>query len=237
MNYIKRQLPNAITALNLLSGCLGVIAALENNLLGAACFVALGIFFDFFDGFAARLLQVKSELGKQLDSLADLITSGLVPGLVLYTLLNGNGDGLYEVLFHNPLPLTGLIVPVAAAYRLANFNIDTRQEDGFIGLPTPATALLILSVPCMLAYPSIPGLELYLTSPYFLVGLAVFCALIMNAPLPLFSLKFSSFGWQENKLRYLFLATGLFWMALWQFTGLAFLILTYVISGFFKVKN
>ncbi len=237
MKNIKRQIPNLITALNLLCGCLGVIAALEHNLIAAGFFVILGIFFDFFDGFAARLLQVKSELGKQLDSLADLITSGLVPGLVVFSLLNELRDSVMVLLSNNPIPFIGLLIPVAAAYRLANFNIDSRQEDGFIGLPTPASALLVLSVPFMLAYPTIPGLEPYLSAPNFLIGLSVFCAVVMNAPLPLFSLKFSSFGWQENKLRYLFLAVGLFWMALWQFTGLAFLILSYVLSGFFKTNR
>ncbi len=237
MKNIKRQIPNLITALNLLCGCLGVIAALEHNLIAAGFFVISGIFFDFFDGFAARLLQVKSELGKQLDSLADLITSGLVPGLVVFSLLNEQRDSVMVLLSNNPIPFIGLLIPVAAAYRLANFNIDSRQEDGFIGLPTPASALLVLSVPFMLAYPTIPGLEPYLSAPNFLIGLSVFCAVVMNAPLPLFSLKFSSFGWQENKLRYLFLAVGLFWMALWLFTGLAFLILSYVLSGFFKTNR
>lgn len=228
--YIQ-QIPNIITALNLLSGCLAVIAVLEYNLLLAALLVLIGIVFDFFDGFAARLLQVKSELGKQLDSLADLITSGLVPGLMVYVLLNTKGALLKEVLTENPLPLLGLLIPIGAAYRLAFFNVDTRQANYFIGLPTPASALLVLSIPCMLAYPTVKGLETYLLSPYFLAGLSVFVLVMMNAPISLFSLKFKNFKWEGNQVRYSFVGLGILFIAGLHFTGVFLLILSYVLSG------
>ena len=237
MKKIIHQIPNAITALNLLSGCLAVIAVLEGNLLLAALLVLIGIVFDFFDGFAARLLHVKSELGKQLDSLADMVTSGLVPGLVIYSLLNPQKLKVYEVFNEVPWAFIGLLVPIGAAYRLAKFNIDSRQSNSFIGLPTPANAILILSVPCMIAYPSIPGLENVLLSPYFLGSLAVFCMLVMNLPLPLFSLKFDSFKWQGNQVRYLFISVSLLWIALWQFAGIALVIVAYVLSGFVALKS
>jgi CDP-diacylglycerol--serine O-phosphatidyltransferase len=166
-----------------------------------------------------------------------MITSGLVPGLVIYVLLNSQALPIYDVLVSDPLPLIGLLIPVGAAYRLANFNLDERQSEQFIGLPTPANALLVLSVPCMLAYPTVDGLDTFLLSPYFLTALTVFCALIMNLPIPLFSLKFKNYGWRDNQIRYGFLAMSVFWISLWHFTGLAFVILSYVLSGLIIKKS
>ncbi len=231
MNRLKETIPNAITAFNLIAGLLAVIAVLENNLLLAAVFVVAGIIFDFFDGFAARILEVKSELGKQLDSLADLVTSGVVPGLTIFMLLNTHSYTLEEILKYNPLPLIGLLITVGAAFRLAYFNIDTRQADHFIGLPTPASALLVLSIPCMLAYPTIPGLEGFLMSPYFLIGLSVFLPIVMNAQLELFSLKFDHFGWEGNQIRYAFLLVSIGLIGWLHFTGMAVVILLYILSG------
>ena len=233
---IKSFIPNAITAFNLLSGLLAVIAVLENEILLAMLFVFTGIVFDFFDGFAARILHVKSDMGKQLDSLADLVTSGVVPGLAIYKMLNPSGFTLVEVLLFNQLPLVGLIIPIGAAFRLAFFNIDTRQTDHFIGLPTPAAALLVLSIPCMLIFPTSDGLKEVLLSPYFLVGFSVFIVTVMNAPIKLFSLKFINFSWQENKLRYFFIVLSVSLLLSLEFAGLALVILTYILSGFFYKK-
>lgn len=236
MKSIKEFIPNAITALNLLSGLLAVIAVLEGTVLLAMLFVFIGIVFDFFDGFAARLLNVKSDLGKQLDSLADLVTSGVVPGLAVYQLLNPSGFTLEEVLIFDQLPLVGLIIPLGAAYRLAYFNIDSRQTDHFIGLPTPAAALLVLSIPCMLSFPTPNGLESILLSPYFLVGLSLFIVTVMNAPIDLFSLKFKNFKWRGNELRYAFIFTAIVLLLGLEFAGLALVILLYLVSGFFYKK-
>jgi len=253
---IKSFIPNAITALNLLSGLLAVIAVLENEILLAMLFVFTGIVFDFFDGFVARILHVKSEMGKQLDSLADLVTSGVVPGLAIYKMLNPSeftlvevllfdqlplvgliipigAFTLVEVLLFDQLPLVGLIIPIGAAFRLAFFNIDTRQTDHFIGLPTPAAALLVLSIPSMLIFHTSDGLKEVLLSPYFLVGFSIFMVTVMNAPIKLFSLKFINFSWQDNRLRYFFILLSvllLFWL---EFMGLALVILTYILSGLF----
>jgi CDP-diacylglycerol--serine O-phosphatidyltransferase len=214
---IKSFIPNAITALNLLSGLLAVIAVLENEILLAMLFVFTGIVFDFFDGFAARILHVKSDMGKQLDSLADLVTSGVVPGLAIYKMLNPSGFTLVEVLLFNQLPLVGLIIPIGAAFRLAFFNIDTRQTDHFIS-------------------PTSYALKKVLLSPYFLVGFSVFIVTVMNAPIKLFSLKFINFSWQENKLRYFFIVLSVSLLLSLEFAGLALVILTYILSGFFYKK-
>jgi len=142
---IKKQIPNFITLLNLLSGCVATIFAVQNNLVAATAFVCIGIFFDFFDGLAARALKVKSDLGLQLDSLADMVTSGLVPGLVMCQLLfNSMNPSVSDLTFFSNeaswVALIGLVITLGSAYRLAKFNIDDRQTDSFIGLPTPANA-------------------------------------------------------------------------------------------------
>jgi len=215
---------------------MAVIAVLENEIHLAMLFVFTGIVFDFFDGFAARILHVKSEMGKQLDSLADLVTSGVVPGLAIYKMLNPSGFTLVEVLIFDQLPLVGLIIPIGAAFRLAFFNIDTRQTDHFIGLPTPAAALLVLSVPCMLFLPLANGLKEVLLSPYFLVGFSVFIVTVMNAPIKLFSLKFKNFKWRGNEFRYSFIFTSVILLMVLEFAGLALVILMYLFSGLFPKK-
>ena len=165
---LKKHIPNLITLLNLLSGTIAVFFAVKEQLVLASFFVFLGIFFDFFDGLVARVLNVQGELGKQLDSLADVVTSGVVPGIVLLQLISASltkgswkmGSGLITDLvtkdFFNStflISITGLLFTLGAAYRLAKFNIDERQTSSFIGLPTPAAALVVLSLPLVLLSP------------------------------------------------------------------------------------
>lgn len=237
----KRHVPNIITLLNLLCGAIATIFAVQGNLIMAALFVALGIFFDFFDGLAARLLDVKSEVGLQLDSLADMITSGLVPGIVMFQLLKRAlpGDALpasewaeagtwWEWNFP-ALALVGLLIAAASGYRLAKFNIDDRQTDSFIGLPTPANALLILSLPLILAYQPNPWAVGLILNEWFLIGLTLLSCFMLNAEVPLFALKFSDWSFKANKLRYLFLAYCLLMIILFQFIAIPLIIISYVI--------
>ena len=160
-----------------------------NKLEFTAIFVFLGIFFDFFDGLAARLLDVKSELGLQLDSLADMITSGLVPGIVMYQLLNMSQSGGWNLdMFGasseiNLIALSGFIITLSSAYRLAKFNIDEDQVSSFIGLPTPANALLILSLPLILLYQDNMVLNEIILNEWFLIGLTLLSAYLLNLSL------------------------------------------------------
>jgi len=143
---IKKYIPNALTMGNLLSGCIAILFAVHDQMECVAIFVALGIFFDFFDGFFARLLNVQSGVGLQLDSLADMLTSGVVPGIVMYQLLLDASDvpwGASLEDYHFNIAYIGFIITLASAYRLAKFNVDDRQTNSFIGLPTPANALLL----------------------------------------------------------------------------------------------
>ena len=153
---IKKHIPNLIKLINLFCGCIAVVFVSQANcwqdsfyFLMAFYMVCLGIFFDFFDGFFARLFKVSSPLGLQLDSLADMVTSGVVPGYVMYSMFERSGHQLGNQAI---IPFLGFIVTLGACYRLANFNIDTRQTDSFIGLPTPANALFILSLPLVVEF-------------------------------------------------------------------------------------
>ncbi|WP_034922817.1 CDP-alcohol phosphatidyltransferase family protein [Gillisia sp. CAL575] len=241
---IKKHIPNLITALNMLCGTIAAIFAVQGNLIMAALFVGLGIFFDFFDGLAARALDVKSEVGLQLDSLADMITSGLVPGIVMYQLflraLPGTNDPTADswsadaastwLEWNMPfMALIGLLVVAASGYRLAKFNVDERQTDSFIGLPTPANAMLILSLPLILVYQPHPIAVSLILNEWFLVGLTVFSCVMLNAEIPLFALKFSDWSLKQNKLRYSFILFCLVMIVLFQFIAIPLIIASYIL--------
>lgn len=223
---IKKQIPNTITLLNLASGCVALIFAFEENFLFAFYFVALGIFLDFFDGFFARMFNVAGPLGVQLDSLADMVTSGVVPGLVMYKLLINAAPGFG---FDPVIGYLGFIVTLGSCYRLAKFNIDTRQSDSFIGLPTPANALLVLSLPLVLSTTDSLLVVEVLTNPYVLFAISLLCAYLMNAEIPLFSLKVKNFSVQKNAVQLIFLLFSVLFLIFFRFLGVPLLILLYVI--------
>jgi len=205
---LKKLIPNSLTALNLFFGCQSIISSLEGNLQQAAWFIGIAAILDFFDGFVARLLNAYSEIGKQLDSLADVVSFGVAPGMIFYVisqdhLLFGNSFPMYVplLILFSYLPF---LIPIFSAVRLAKFNIDTRQSDSFIGLPTPANALFICAIPFVLE--SGPGwAALLFASKYFLLLFPIVSSYLLVAELPLFALKFKNFSFTDNSLRYLFL--------------------------------
>jgi CDP-diacylglycerol---serine O-phosphatidyltransferase len=241
---LKKYIPNLLTLLNLLSGTIAVYFAVKEELVIAASFVFLGIFFDFFDGFAARLLKVQGELGKQLDSLADVVTSGVVPGIVLFQLISrsvenqtwenavksvleiGNEHYFTSSFF---ISLIGLLFTLGAAYRLAKFNIDERQTSSFIGLPTPAAALVVLSLPLILNFSGNAFATEIIQNVWFLIGLAILLCYLMNAEIPLFSLKFKDYSLKKNKIKYLFIVLTAIFSAVFQFIAIPLVILLYVL--------
>ncbi|WPR71587.1 CDP-alcohol phosphatidyltransferase family protein [Flavobacterium sp. NG2] len=226
MSSIKKHVPNLITLLNLFSGCIALVFATQSNFEFAFYFVCLGIFFDFFDGFFARLFKVSSPLGLQLDSLADMVTSGVVPGYVMFAMLSNSQHEISSCPF---VPYLGFIVTLGSCYRLANFNIDTRQTDSFIGLPTPANALFILSLPLVLQYSdSLIVLEA-LTNQWLLFTIVLGSAYILNAEIPLFSLKLKKFTVKDNLLQILFLVVSFLLVFFFHFLGISLLILFYVL--------
>lgn len=239
----KKHIPNFITLLNLLSGTIAVYFAVKDQLVLAAFFVFLGIFLDFFDGFAARLLNVQGELGKQLDSLADVVTSGVAPGIVLFQLINKSlieqswvektdllANTSVWVNFNSTfiLSLIGLLVTLAAAYRLAKFNIDERQTSSFIGLPTPAAALVVLSLPLILAYSDNEFVNNLIGNVWFLGVLSLLLCYLMNAEIPLFSLKFKDYSWKNNKEKFIFILLTMILTIIFQFIAIPLVILLYI---------
>ena len=230
---IKKHIPNLITLLNLFSGCIALIFAFKSDFAMAFYFVSLGIFLDFFDGFFARLFKVSSPLGLQLDSLADMVTSGVVPGLVMFQMMSSNNatQGITQF-----FPFLGFIIALGSCYRLANFNIDTRQTDSFIGLPTPANALFILSLPLVLQFSeSLFILEL-LTNQWFLLLITLLSAYMLNAEIPLFSLKIKKFSFKENALQIIFLILSVLLLIFFQYLGIPLLILLYVLLSVMNNK-
>lgn len=223
---IKAQIPNLFTMLNLFCGCVALVFVAEFKFELAFYLVCLGIFFDFFDGFFARKFNVAGPLGVQLDSLADMITSGVVPSYVMYQLLiiSNQGENGIQV-----LPFIGFIVAVGACYRLAKFNIDTRQSDSFIGLPTPANALFFTSLPLVIsAFPD-SYLSEILINKWILVALTFLSAYVMNAEIPLFSLKIKNFSFDKYKLQIFFLAISVLMLIFLQIVAVPLIILIYVL--------
>ncbi|KQC28533.1 CDP-alcohol phosphatidyltransferase family protein [Flagellimonas eckloniae] len=234
---MKRYIPNFLTLLNLFSGCIAAVFAVLNYLEWAALFVFIGIFFDFFDGFAARMLNVQSEVGVQLDSLADMITSGLVPGIVMFQLLQMAETGGWNLGFFGHetemtvLPFFGFAITLASAYRLAKFNVDENQVSSFIGLPTPANALLILSLPLILVYHANDVLNTLILSEWFLIGLTLVSAFLLNSRIELFALKFKNWSFKDNAVRYLFLIGSLILLVTLKFLAVPIIIIFYVFSS------
>ncbi|MEE3244001.1 MAG: CDP-alcohol phosphatidyltransferase family protein [Bacteroidota bacterium] len=235
---IKSYIPNAFTMANLFCGMLGVFFAATGQLDYAAYAVVAGVFFDFFDGFFARMFKVEGELGLQLDSLADVVTSGVVPGMVMFQMLHklehwNTGERWVEAGLSweslSLLPFLGFAITLASAFRLAKFNIDTRQTTSFIGLPTPANALLILSLPLIVQFQDYAIAETLITNTWFLLALTALSCYMLNAEIPLFALKFKSWGLAENKIRYGFLLLAiilLFWLT---FAAIPLIIIAYVL--------
>ena len=232
---IKKHIPNTITLLNLLAGLLALIHAFNGNYNEAFSLVCLGIFFDYWDGFFARIWKVQSPIGLQLDSLADMVTSGVVPGLVMYKMLadiqeNQSQYNLTEDTYYmGVVPYLGFLITLASCYRLAKFNVDTRQTDSFIGLPTPANALLIMSIPMIQFHSEFEWLVDFLSNPYVLVGITVLSSYLLNAEIPLFSLKVKSFSWEKYKMQVVFLIISLILIVLLEFIAIPIIILLYVI--------
>ena len=234
--FLVKYIPNTFTLANLFSGCLAVLFAVNDRMEMAALFVAMGIFFDFFDGFFARKLKVTSEVGLQLDSLADMVTSGLVPGIVMYQLLNhaqGLPWGESSFTYNPSLGWVGFAITLASAYRLAKFNVDERQNTSFIGLPTPANAIFILSIPLIMRYEEYAFAKALFTNPYVLLGITALSCFLLNAELPLFALKFKNFSWSDNIKRYVFIALCIILLIVLKYLAVPLIIIAYIVMSLF----
>lgn len=246
MNDIKKWIPNVITLGNLTCGMMACYNAAQGNLIKIvseyfptdnlpeekmvfllpSLFIFGAAILDFFDGLAARLLKVHSELGKQLDSLADVVSFGVAPSFIIfgYSLM-----GEYSFL--------GLFIGIFACIRLAKFNIDTRQSDSFLGLPVPSTGIVIASLPFI----DKSGPLAFMVNPWVVAGLVVLLCILMVSELPLLALKFKNYSLKDNVYRYLVLLIGLVSLVIFQFQGLPLVILGYVlvslISNYSTIKK
>ncbi len=224
-NAIVRNIPNTLTSCNLFSGCIAAYMAFHVNYKEALLFIVLGAMFDFFDGMTARLLHVSSPIGKELDSLADDITFGLAPAAIAFSLFKE----VYYPDFLMPvagiMPYTAFLIAVFSGLRLAKFNIDERQTSSFIGMPTPANALFWASL-------AVGGHSFLISDNFnaiYLFVLVVVMSLLLVAELPMFSLKFKDLSWGHNKISYIFLIVSLPLLIIFQLSGIAAVIIWYIL--------
>ncbi len=223
---MKTHIPNFITCLNLFSGCVGVTYAFAGELdIAAYCVLASGIF-DFFDGLAARVLRVKSPIGKELDSLADVVSFGFLPGAVLYSMLGTAWPG------NAYLAYLGFVVTVFSALRLAKFNIDDRQSTDFIGLNTPMNAFYVISLPFVAGT---YGAIVY--HPVFLVSSIVVTSLLLVSNVRLFSLKFTSLSWHENAWKFTFLLVSALLVVWLGFAAAPLVLALYFLCSFIHFRQ
>ena len=230
---IIRSIPNFLTCCNLLCGCIGIVQVFSGSLFNASILIIIAAIFDFLDGFAARLLRASSPIGKDLDSLADVVTFGVLPGLIVFKLINSN---VFTSSFGVYLPYIALLIPVFSALRLAKFNNDPRQSDEFIGLPTPANAIFFASFPLILKFDD-SFLSLALLDPNLSIGLTIGSCILMVAEIPLISLKFKTYSFKANRFRYLLISSAPILVILISYYSIPAVIILYVVLSFIKNKT
>ncbi|MDD2798845.1 MAG: CDP-alcohol phosphatidyltransferase family protein [Bacteroidales bacterium] len=222
---IKRHIPNTITSLNLFAGCVAAVLAFQGDFVITALLVYLASLFDFLDGFAARALKAYSAIGKELDSLADMVSFGFVPAIVVFVMLK---NGLTDSPFSHIIPYTAFLLAVFSGLRLAIFNIDDRQTVSFIGLPTPANGLFWVSFAAWYQQSNLSNLQ----PGVLLVFVALFSFLLVSS-LPMFSLKIKNLSFKENALPFLLLISGLGLIIFYGYLGVSLSIGIYIISSLF----
>lgn len=230
---IIKQIPNAITSANLFSGCIGIVFAFNNDLRLAALCILISLFIDFFDGFAARLLKVSGPMGKELDSLADMVSFGVLPSVILFqmapkaTFIYGN----YSILSY-----LAFFVAVFSAYRLAKFNLDTRQTDKFIGVPTPAISAVIASVPFIYESDSFYLDSSTITIALYLAFIPLACYLLVSE-ITLIALKFKSFGFAENSFRYILIIASILLLVIFKFVAIPLILVLYIVLSIIENRT
>mgnify|MGYP000393663422 CR=1 FL=1 len=220
---IRKHIPNTITCLSLLSGCVASVMALHGNFLSALIWIIIAAVFDFCDGFAARLLKAYSPMGKELDSLSDMVSFGFAPGMVVYWLLGEASTALPFGSLNTYIPYLAFVIPTFSGLRLAKFNIDERQTTSFIGLPGYSVLPVVHAN---------EGLFVLVT-----VILAFITSLLLVSEIPMFSLKVKSLAWKGNELRYILIACAIIFVALWGFLGISGTILLYIVLSIFNKKG
>ncbi len=227
--FTIKQLPNVLTCMNLLCGCVAIVAIFHGNEILMAGMVFLAALFDLLDGLTAREFNAYSDFGKEFDSLADMVTFGVVPGMIMYHLFIMRPDTVFlgsVILFHI-FKYFPFIITVFAALRLARFNSSPSSDDYFNGLPTPAAALLISSLPLIVRFDRY-GLGEWISNPYFICFFSLIISLLMISNLKLFTLKFHTLKWSDNKVQYIFLILSFLLVLFFKFTAVPLIIMLYI---------
>jgi CDP-diacylglycerol--serine O-phosphatidyltransferase len=228
---IKKYIPNTVTLANLLCGCLALISIFTNQIEMVPFFIGISLLADYFDGLLARLLKVNSPMGRELDSLADMVSFGVVPGAMLYYLIN-QSKGIVGADFGDLSTLIGLVgflVTLFSCVRLAKFNLDTRQTEGFVGLNTPACTIFVLGL-LLIALGDLRGMRSFILNEVFLYGIAVVLSYLLIAEIPMFSFKFKSLTIKGNKIRVSFIGFTILCFCIFKFgIALSLIILFYIL--------
>ena len=249
---ITKHIPNTITCLNLFSGCIACVMAFQGQYFYAALFIYLSAIFDFFDGLTARTFNAYSGIGKELDSLSDMVSFGVAPGIILFSWLKGiTPDDSF-------LPYTAFLIPVFSALRLAKFNVDTRQTYSFIGLPTPANAIFIASLISLIDLPVLVDINTkmifitplaslldrdfvlnILSNSWIITALILILSFLLISNLPMFSLKFENLTWKDNKTCYIFLILSFVLWMIFLWTAIPLIIILFILMSLFLhwIKN
>lgn len=227
---MKKHIPNILTLLNLFCGCTAILCILDQRFVTAFWLLFAAGWFDFFDGLVARWLKVNSTLGKELDSMADMVSFGVAPGMMLYVLLRNSlgGEGL---VFLPALP--AFLLSMLAGLRLAKFNLDTRQSDSFIGLPTPAVAMYVTGLVLIYDFDSL-GLGAIVGNTYFLIANILIFSYLLIAELPMFSFKMKNFQWKGNEIQFIFTAIVILSIIFLQEVAFSLVILVYIFFSLFQ---
>jgi CDP-diacylglycerol--serine O-phosphatidyltransferase len=222
---------------------MAIYLSFQSDLILASVFILCGLFFDFFDGMIARLLKVSGDLGKQLDSLADLITFGVAPSIIVFQLIFFNETGTYLMqvdslnFFKNSVPFISFMIPIFSALRLAKFNIDINQSSNFVGIPTPANALFFISFPLIIKYHDNSFFADLLDQTIFLVCTTVVMSLFMVSKINLFSFKLKSLNWKKNIQQYTFILISIILLLSLGFVAVPIIILLYPVISLLKKQN
>jgi CDP-diacylglycerol--serine O-phosphatidyltransferase len=234
---MKKEIPNLLTLGNLLAGCIGLWFVMQGDLVSASFCIFISLVCDFFDGFLARALQAYSDLGKELDSLADMVSFGVLPAFILFSLVEQScGSQCTVGLFGFYKPFMVFTLALMSAYRLAKFNIDTRQSDQFIGVPTPANGLLIASLPLILRFQ--PEFSSYILHFQGLLIYAVLMSYLLVCELPLLAFKFKTWDWKSNQVKFIFLIFCIAALVMLKFAAIPVLVIAYILlSGLIFLLN
>ena len=226
---MSKHIPNLLTISNLICGCIALYFTFQGELVFTAYLIGLAAIFDFMDGAAARLLNVSNPIGKELDSLADMVSFGLVPGSVVFHLLEESPLSQYSFM--------ALIIPIFSAYRLAKFNVDENQNENFIGLPTPANCLVFVSIPLITTFNSESTIAYLFEIPEILLIITILMSLALVSRINMFSLKFKNLKFQDNKFRFFLITMSIILLTWLEFSAIPIIILLYIMMSIVKRTN